>query len=222
LPAAAVSGSALKSGEFNKVPVIIGTNHDEWRLFVALQQLDGSTVTAANYEDVIEATLGVPATAAAAIAVQYPLSAYSSPAVAMGAVGTDAIFACPALSAEDALSAYVPTYAYEFNDENAPQRYLPPVGFAYGAAHESEVQYLFALRNTAFPAAFTKGQLSLAALMKQDWTNFAKSGHPAGPGLWPRYSAANQKVLSLLPPKPELETDYAAEHQCSFWAAVEG
>ena len=35
-----------------------------------------------------EATLGVPAAAAAAIAAEYPFSDYSSPAVALGAVGT--------------------------------------------------------------------------------------------------------------------------------------
>jgi hypothetical protein len=45
----------------------------------------------------------------------------------------------------------VPTYAYEFNDQNAPERYLSPVGFPYGAAYESEVQYLFSLQNTPFP-----------------------------------------------------------------------
>jgi para-nitrobenzyl esterase len=215
-------GSALKGGEFNKVPVIIGTNHDEWRLFVALHQLAGTTVTAANYEDMIEATLGVPATAAAAIAAQYPLSDYSSPAVALGAVGTDAIFACPALSAEQALSAYVPTYAYEFNDAHAPERYLPPVGFPYGAAHASEVQYLFGLRNTAFPGILTRGQLSLAAVMRLDWTKFAKLGYPAEHRLWPKYSAASHEVRSLLPPEPKIETDFAIEHQCAFWAAAEG
>ena len=48
--------------------------------------------------------------------------------MALGAVGTDAIFACPGVTAEDSLSAYTPTYAYEFNDENAPELYLPPSG----------------------------------------------------------------------------------------------
>jgi hypothetical protein len=42
-----------------------------------------------------------------------------------------------------------------FNDENAPERYLAPVGFPYGAAHESEVQYLFSLRNAPFPGVLT-------------------------------------------------------------------
>src|ERR1700691_2048234 len=124
-------GTAFATGDFNRVPIINGTNHDEWRLFVALSELEGSPVTAANYQAMISSTLGVPASAAAGISAEYPLSAYSSPAVALGAVGTDAIFACPALVAEEDLSKYTPTYAYEFNDENAPERFLPSLGFPY-------------------------------------------------------------------------------------------
>ena len=90
--------TALASGQFNHVPVMIGTNHDEYRLFVAVFALLGAKVTAANYQAMIANTLSVPAAAAAAIAARYPLSHFSSPAVALGAVGTDAIFACNSLS----------------------------------------------------------------------------------------------------------------------------
>src|SRR6185437_13749682 len=124
-----------------------------------------------------------------------PLSRYPSPPVALGAVGTDAIFACHALTAEESLARYVPTYAYEFNDENAPELFLPPVGFPYGAAHASELPYLFS------PA-----QQRLAAVMKQDWTNLAKTGIPAA--AWPRFAATSQRMLSLVPPGPQVETDF--------------
>ena len=166
----------------------------------------------------IESTLGVPAPIAAAIEARYPLSHYSSPSVALGAVGTDAIFACPALVAERSLSAYVPTYAYEFNDRNAPERYLPPVGFPYGAAHASEIQYLFGLHNAPNPGMLSPAQRRLATAMKLDWTNFAKSGVPSKDGSWPQFSSAGHQVLSWLPPKPRAETNFPAEHQCSFWA----
>jgi para-nitrobenzyl esterase len=214
-------GPALASGQFSRVPVINGTNRDEWRLFIAQAQLDGAPpVTAANYQANIESTLGVSAADAAVIAARYPLSAYPSAPVALGAVGTDAIFACPALTVDTSLSRYVPTYAYEFNDQNAPERYLPPVGFRYGAAHESEVQYLFSLRNTAFPGALTRQQRQLAAAMKQYWTNLAKGASPAPPGepLWPRFEPTSQQILSLVPPQPQIETSFAAEHHCAFWA----
>jgi len=212
-------GTALASGQFHHVPVMIGTNHDEWRLFVGLDQLEGTpAVTAANYVTEIASTLGVSASIATVIAGQYPLSNYPSPAVALGAVGTDAIFACNALKAEDDLSTYTPTYAYEFSDENAPERFLPSLGFPYGAAHASEIQYLFDLTNTAFPGVLSASQRKLARDMKRDWTNLAKAGAPAAG--WPRYSAKNQEVLSLVPPRPQLETDFSAEHDCSFWNAA--
>jgi para-nitrobenzyl esterase len=211
--------AALADGQFSHIPVIIGINHDEWRLFVAMARLGGGPpVTAANYHAMIASTLGVPAAAAAAIAAKYPLTSYSSPSVALGAVGTDATFACPALVAEKSLARYTPTYAYEFNDENAPELYLAPVGFPYGAAHESELQYLFSLSNVAHPAPLSTAQQQLAATMKRDWTDLAKTGVPSAS--WPRYSAAGGPVESLISPLPQVETDYAAEHHCSFWSKV--
>ena len=50
--------TALARGQFQHVPVIIGTNHDEYRLFVAVIQLLGGQVTAANYQEMIASTLG--------------------------------------------------------------------------------------------------------------------------------------------------------------------
>jgi para-nitrobenzyl esterase len=200
------------------VPVIIGTNHDEWRLFVGLDQLEGGPpVTAANYVAAISATLGLPASVASVIAGEYPLSSYPSPAVALGAVGTDAIFACHAVIADADLSKYTPTYAYEFSDENAPDLFLPSFGFPYGAAHAFEIQYLFGLPTAPIPGTLSRPQQQLARTMKRDWTNLAKVGVPAIG--WPRYAAADQQVLSLVPPRPRLETDFAAEHHCSFWGA---
>jgi para-nitrobenzyl esterase len=211
--------TALASGQFNRVPVVIGTNHDEYRLFVAIFALIGAKVTAANYQNMIANTLNVSAAAAAAIAARYPLSHFSSPSVALGAVGTDATFACHALSFDESLSRYVPTYAYEFNDENAPELFLPPVGFPYGAAHASELQYLFSQTAVPQPAELTAAQQQLAAAMKQDWTTMAKAGVPAAG--WPRFSSASQRMLSLVPPRPQLETNFSAQHQCSFWIAAE-
>jgi para-nitrobenzyl esterase len=208
--------TAFSSGQFNRVPVINGSNHDEWRLFVAVSELEGRPVTAANYQTMIGSTLGVSPAIAAVIAAQYPLSAYPSPAIALGAVGTDAIFACPALTVDSSVSKYVPAYAYEFNDENAPSL-LPPVSFPYGAAHASELQYLFTLPTGSVLAP---QQQQLAAAMKRYWTNFAGRGFPSWFGLpfWPHFDSGGQRILSLVPPRPQIETDFAAEHHCAFWA----
>ncbi len=219
-------GTALASGQFNRVPVMIGTNHDEWLLFIALDQLDfgAPPVTASNYRSGIEATLGVPAGAASAIAAEYPLSSYPSASLALGAVGTDAIFACPALTAEQSLAHYVPTFAYEFSDENAPERFLAPDGFPYGAAHASEIQYLFKTTNTAFPGVLTSDQKHLAALMKHDWTSFASLGSPArSAGLtWPRFELSTHPTMTFDAPGSQVSMNFATEHNCAFWAKAAG
>jgi para-nitrobenzyl esterase len=215
--------TAFATGDFNRVPLVIGTNHDEWRLFVGLSELEGNPVTAANYQSMISATLGVPSAVAAVIAAKYPLSAFPSPSVALGAVGTDAIFACPALTIDQSVSRYVPTFAYEFNDENAPEVFLPPVSFPYGAAHASEIQYLFDLPTTAFPGTLSPPQQRLATTMKEYWTNFAKRGFPSsfGSPFWPLFNRLGQRMQSLEPPTPQTETGFANTHNCAFWTALE-
>jgi len=216
-------GAAFATGNFNRVPIINGTNRDEWRLFVALSELAGNPVTAANYQSMISSTLGVPAAVAAVIAARYPLTAFPSPSIALGAVGTDAIFACPALTIDQSVARFVPTFAYEFNDENAPELFLPPVSFPYGAAHASEIQYVMDLPAAAFPQTLSTQQQQLAAAMKGYWTNFAQRGFPASPGtpFWPLFSNLTQKMQSLAPPAPQTETGFATTHNCAFWTALE-
>jgi para-nitrobenzyl esterase len=211
--------SAFADGQFNRVPVIDGSNHDEWRLFVALATFEGHPVTAANYVPMIATTLHVSATLAAIIASLYPLADYASPALALGAVGTDAIFACPTLLIDQELASYVPTFGYEFNDEHAPSDGLPQPGFPYGATHAAELQYLFGLPRVK-ASDFTTAQLSLAAAMRSAWTSFAETGVPSllAGGSWMRFTTASQLMLSLIPPQPQPESDFAAEHHCSFWA----
>jgi para-nitrobenzyl esterase len=205
--------TALATGNFAHVPVIDGSNHDEWRLFVALATFEGHPVTAANYLATIAATLHVPARIAAIIAKQYPLSAYASPPLAMSAVGTDGIFSCPTLLLDQDMARYTPLYAYEFNDENAPAAY-PTAGFPYAAAHAAELQYLFGLP-TAARGRLSAQQLQLAAAMQRDWTSFAKAGVPAAN--WPRFVLASQEMLSLVPPSPQVEANFGGQHHCGLW-----
>ncbi|MET9088010.1 carboxylesterase family protein [Streptomyces sp. NPDC004237] len=217
-------GTAFATGHFNRVPVINGTNHDEWRLSVAAGELAGYPVTADNYQPMISSTLGISAAQAEAVATEYPLTAYPSPALALSAVGTDAKFACTALTLDRSASRFVRTYAYEFNDQSAPENFLPPAGFPYGAAHGSELQYLMGLPHAAFPGTLSAQQQYLAAVMKTYWTNFAKHGVPAASGTssWPHFSGHAQKMRSLVPSVSHTESDFAHTHNCGFWTALQG
>ena len=213
-------GASFASGQFNRVPVIEGSNHDEWRLFVALDfDLVSGPLTPEQYVGAIAATLGVPIPVAEIIAMSYPLANYPSPDLALSAVGTDAIFACNSRKVARLLSQHVPTYAYEFGDEDAPELFLPPVSFPYGSAHASELQYLFNMRSPIPTPGLTEDQRRLARAMTTYWTNFARTGSPNwfGEPFWPAYESARDEMQSLVPPVPAPETGFALDHKCFIW-----
>ena len=220
-------GTALASGQFARVPVINGITHDEELLFVDLVGIavSGGTdvpvqepVTPTNYQTNIASVLGVSSARAAAIAAEYPLSAYPKADVAFSILVSDANFACPALQVDDMTAARVPTYAYQFNDDNAPLG-IAPQGALPLATHGTELSYLFNLPNDPYPGTLSADQQALAASMREAWASFAASGNPSTPALpWPSFGD-DGNVLSLVPAAATVETDFAAAHHCSFWAA---
>jgi para-nitrobenzyl esterase len=182
--------TAFADGRYTHVPLLQGANHDEGRFFVALL-FDGfgHPVTAAQYTAIIQASYGANAPA---VLAHYPLSAYASPDLAYAQVFTDSAFSCPALQA-DSLPAGSGVYAYEFSDPNPPNDFPLTFTFPLGAAHSTELQYVFQripYLDTVPP--FTPAQLALSDQMIAYWTRFAATGNPnAGPGWartprWPR------------------------------------
>jgi para-nitrobenzyl esterase len=216
-------GAAFASGEFNHVPVIAGTNHDEYRLFVALDfDLVGNPIlTSGEYEADSNALWGP---IGPLVLPFYPFAAYPNGGEALGASGTDGVFSCPARNVDQALSRLVPTYAYEFNDENAPPAQSAFGGlltFPLGAYHSSELQYLFpGIDVFGLPTTLSSQQMELSDAMVTYWTQFAKKGDPnsSGEPLWSRYSASTDEFQSLIPPAPMVESNFDSSHQCStFW-----
>ena len=212
--------TAFATGQFNHVPLIHGTTHDEWRFFVALFfDLSGAPITPDEYSSVVESMVGPDA--APAVLGEYPLAYYESPDLAVGAIGADSIFSCPARAGDQVLAAQIPTFTYEFNDTSAPELFLPPVSFPYGATHASELLYLFTLSRGG---QLDEAQQKLSKDMIRYWTQFAKSGDPNSPGasFWPRYDIRTDEFQSLVPPSPVTEFGFATDHKCDFWASLLG
>jgi para-nitrobenzyl esterase len=67
-------------------------------------------------------------------------------------------------------------------------------------------------------------QQKLSDRMIGYWTEFAKSGNPngSGPPVWQRFHRDRQVMLSLVPPTPTSETNFATAHQCDFWDTLTG
>lgn len=206
---------ALERGEFNRVPVVQGSNRDEMRIFLG-QTLPAYPVPDPQaYRARLRTAFGA---AAGRIEAAYPVTAHPTPALALAAVLTDASFVCPQLRDSRALARHVPTYDYRFDDRQAPDfTGLPPVaGFPYGASHGFELSSLF---DTGLP--MSAAQRALADRMTGYWTRFAATGDPNTPGTgpwWPRSPA----VLSLAPADSGgiRPVDAAAEHHCRLWDSV--
>jgi para-nitrobenzyl esterase len=120
----------------------------------------------------------------------------------------------------------VPVFAYEFNDQDAPEIFLPPVSYPYGAAHESELQYFFPAEDlTHFsgpPQQLRANQRKLSRMMIRYWTQFAKNGDPNGPKTpnWATYATTPVGFQSLAPVFVAREFSFAPDHRCDFWTRL--
>jgi para-nitrobenzyl esterase len=156
------------------------------------------------------------------VEIVYPYSAYPSGGVALGASGTDGVFACGARTADQLLAQFTTTYTYEFNDENAPppQSDIPGLTFPLGAYHGSEIQYLF---DSDYYYLLNADQQQLAAAMVSYWTTFAATGNPnsASNPTWAPYDPTLDEFQSFIPPTPTVESTFSTDHQCdSFWNLI--
>jgi len=142
------------------------------------------------------------------------------PSIALGAVGTDGIFACNSRLSIREMANFVQVFAYEFNDENAPELFLPPDNISnmpYGAAHASELQYIF---NLPQGDLLNTDQKQLSQDMISYWGHFARFGNPNShfTPFWPQYDLTKDQLQSFIPPQPTTESRFTTDHKCTlFW-----
>jgi para-nitrobenzyl esterase len=207
----------FRDGRAADVPVLIGSNRDEFTLFVALQYLRvGRQYAAGEYPGLLADTFGPDAQT---VGSRYPLDRYGgSAALAYSAAVTDGVFACVAGEMAGQLATVNTVYAYEFNDSNPPMpepmRTLP---FPVGASHSLELRYLF---DTGGAPSLNPAQQELSNQMIDYWAHFVRTGAPAADGApdWPAVSGAGP-WMSLQPDGSRVITDFGKQHQCDFWAS---
>jgi para-nitrobenzyl esterase len=139
---------------------------------------------------------------------------------------TDALLACQTDQARAALSNYVLTYGYEFNEPNPAEGpiYGPPIpGLTYGDYHTSELSYVFGLTSPN-GTPVTGKDIPLSQTIISYWTNFAKTGTPSGiphgsDPIWLPYKAGD--LLSLKDQSATLPvSQFNSEHNCGFWNQI--
>ncbi len=209
-------GTALKAGLFNRVPVLNGSNHDEYRQFLSAY----AGLTAGEYPFAVASVFGP--TLAPAILARYPVTSYAEPVLALAAIITDDTFACTARQVDRWTAPHVPTYAYEFNDRRAPEDFLPNPGYAFGASHASELQFLFAGTVPPGVRKLDPKEVQLSDAMVTYWTNFVRAAplDAGGTPAWRPYSIAAGVEQSLVPPTPMPESNFSYTHHCPFWSKL--
>jgi para-nitrobenzyl esterase len=205
--------SLFASGDFAKVPVILGSNADEGTLFFKL----ASTMIPdeATFQTLAEQL--APGHGADIVA-KYPSAMYGSPLAAAAAAVGDAGFVCPTRRAARGLSAAgVDTFLYHFT-------YAPPsslFGDDLGAFHSAEVKFVFGNPGQLLPKAPSGEELPMSQAMMGYWSRHAAAGSPNGGGAfeWPKYNVQTDEniVLDLTISKQSgLKKDL-----CDFWDGVE-
>ncbi|MET3984635.1 para-nitrobenzyl esterase [Streptomyces sp. PvR034] len=203
--------AAIAAGDWNKVPVLIGSTRSEARFFVALTQ---PRLTEQEYARQVLDAYGA---AGPEVLARYPVAAHGSPYLALSALMTDSTFACQTARTTDLFARQVPTYAYEFDDPDSPTLAGAQVpGLDESNAHSAELAYLYDF--TMGDRPLTAVQNALATGMKRYWGAFARYGSPVvrGQTPWPA-AGPTGSVLTLGPGGMRPDRGFAADHQCAFW-----
>ncbi|MDQ2811990.1 MAG: carboxylesterase/lipase family protein [Actinomycetota bacterium] len=205
LPAAPLS--AFAAGQGSDVPLLVGSNRDEARLFL---------VAAATIDLIDEPTL-------AAVAGAYGLSpddlaVYranrpdASPGDLLAAVISDWFFRVPAIRVAEARASAGAsgTWMYRFD------RPEPPDNHRLGACHGAEIPFVFGTveLDELRPRLGEAPEQAVADQVHQVWVNFITRGDPG----WPAYDPA-RRTTALLTERIETADDPAGDERAR-WDAI--
>jgi para-nitrobenzyl esterase len=183
----------LISGKGAKVPVIIGTNRDEWFLFASM-----SPSFPHMDEEGLKERINtfIPSTYSPRMIDIYRKARQTRneqvrPLDLANALLSDLMFRIPAIDVLDGMNDLgVPAFCYMFNWPS------PAMGGLLGACHALEIGFVF---NKLEPDFNGDGQDAewLSHIMQDGWLAFARSGNPscASIGTWPFYGVTRSTMM---------------------------
>ena len=188
-------GPALAGGSAAGIPMLIGSNVDEWKLWAAAdphsRDLDEDRLRtrlehsfpAAELEGLINAVRS------SRTARGEP----SAPTDVFYAVESERTFRVPGLRLADAQSHHAPTFVYLFGWGS------PAMGGWLGACHGLEIAFVFGNQGRGEIAAFTGSGIAadgLAERMMDAWLAFVRTGNPSTPDRpWPLHDPATRLTM---------------------------
>ncbi|MDX2089805.1 MAG: carboxylesterase family protein [Kofleriaceae bacterium] len=198
---------AFAAGDFNQVPLILGSNTDEASLIIP--QVGTTPATwAAQLDTAFDEPL-----LSRALALYPPGTTAAQARASRVAFTGDAQFICPArvIARTIADAATTPVWRYEFRHAVN----------ASGAFHGIEIFFLFNTLEQSDAGPFmTDADRAVSATTLDYWTRMAKAGDPNDPSAvaWPRYDASVEPYLGIA--APPVNDTRLRDAACDFWDVI--
>lgn len=188
-----VTNKVAAKGSARGIPVLIGTNRDEQKLFAmgqpGLARMDeaalavrlGTIMSAENVPGVIEAYRKA----------LVKRGVKPSPQELLSAIHTDAMFRMPSIGLVEAQrDNNTPAYNYVFDWVS------PVMGGILGACHALEIGFVFGTYNAVFCGSGPEAE-KLSKCMQDAWLAFARTGNPGceSIGKWPEYGKKRMTMI---------------------------
>ena len=206
LPAAPLA--SLSAGQGRNVPLLIGSNRDEARLFLVA----AGTIDLVD-EPTLTAVAGAYGLSGPGLEVYRASRPGASPGDLLAAVITDWFFRIPpirvaevrAMAAAGAGAGGTWMYRFDYPD--------PQDNYRFGACHAAEVPFVFdtATRTELRPLIGDAPSLAVAGRTHRVWVDFITSGDPG----WARYDA-ERRTTGLLNDAVSVVSDPAGDER-ALW-----
>ena len=225
----------IRSGSFNKVPLIAGHNKGEFRFVSNVIPANVATLPAIYnlyLKMFIGDPLGLDAQALTDLYALYPAASYGyKPIDAISAIISETALSCPTyLGAMSVAKQTGQVWFYRFDFEQAKVNLLFNWYLPMGAAHGMEIAFAFGNTDRK-PASLALEKLDASELAKLSrtmmgyWTAFAAGAAPAGASLptWDPLdpSAPAAQILDTqVRPDPLDQGAQSFHSRCLFWDRV--
>ena len=191
LPVSSVE--AVRNGSAAEIPLLIGTNIDEWKLF-GMMDPDAPKMDESMMKDRLKFFLPRGQDERMVQIYQESRAARgdsTSPFEMTSAILSDAMFRASALKMVDGHQKRgLPVYSYLFTWKS------PSLGGLMGACHALEIGFVFGTHDPEFCGQGSDAN-GLSTAMQDGWLSFARTGDPScrSLGNWPVYGEKRQTML---------------------------